>query len=92
MTLNRQDNTHWPSEYLKCHYHNEQFIQNFCSCVTCLLPLCPKCIKAHTDDHCDRNTCSNIETFQETVERAQKEIQEDISRLSRHLHQLVHFL
>ncbi|CAD8191776.1 unnamed protein product [Paramecium octaurelia] len=36
---------------VSCHYHPDQFIQNFCKNPDCLLPLCPMCVTIHQDDH-----------------------------------------
>ena len=36
---------------LRCAYHPKQSITNFCKCEECLLPVCPTCIKVHTDEH-----------------------------------------
>ncbi|CAD8124107.1 unnamed protein product [Paramecium sonneborni] len=36
---------------VSCHYHPEQYIQNFCRHPDCLLPLCPICVTIHQDDH-----------------------------------------
>ena len=34
-----------------CAYHNTQFITNFCRCSQCLLPVCPTCIRLHSEEH-----------------------------------------
>ncbi|CAD8099739.1 unnamed protein product [Paramecium primaurelia] len=36
---------------VSCHYHPDQYIQNFCKNPDCLLPLCPMCVTIHQDDH-----------------------------------------
>ena len=34
---------------INCAYHPKEKITNFCKDSDCLLPLCPKCIKIHTE-------------------------------------------
>ena len=34
-----------------CAFHPKEYIVNFCKNSECLLPLCPTCIKVHTDEH-----------------------------------------
>lgn len=36
---------------VKCAFHPNEAITNFCTCECCLLPLCPSCIKIHTIEH-----------------------------------------
>ncbi|CAD8189945.1 unnamed protein product [Paramecium pentaurelia] len=40
---------------VNCHYHPDQYIQNFCKNLDCLLPLCPMCVTIHQDDHITQN-------------------------------------
>lgn len=35
----------------QCAFHPSEKITNFCTNKECLLPLCPKCVKIHTDEH-----------------------------------------
>lgn len=52
-----QSNNKKPDEYertlkyheQKCAYHPKQLITNFCKKEECLLPVCPTCIKLHSD-------------------------------------------
>lgn len=34
-----------------CAFHPREMIFNFCSTQDCLLPLCPTCVKVHTEEH-----------------------------------------
>lgn len=34
-----------------CAFHDMERITNFCRNRDCLLPLCPKCVKLHTEEH-----------------------------------------
>lgn len=36
---------------VNCAFHPNEKITNFCKNSECLLPLCPKCIKIHTEEH-----------------------------------------
>lgn len=36
---------------VRCAFHPGEHITNFCICETCLLPLCPSCVKIHTIEH-----------------------------------------
>lgn len=36
---------------VKCAFHPSEHITNFCTCECCLLPLCPSCVKVHTNEH-----------------------------------------
>ena len=36
---------------LKCAFHSDSYLTNFCSSKECLLPLCPSCIKIHINEH-----------------------------------------
>ncbi|CAD8182581.1 unnamed protein product [Paramecium octaurelia] len=44
-------NTQLTTPIVQCHYHPDQFIQNFCKHLDCLLPLCPACVNIHQEDH-----------------------------------------
>ncbi|CAD8204390.1 unnamed protein product [Paramecium pentaurelia] len=44
-------NTQLTVPIVQCHYHPDQFIQNFCKHLDCLLPLCPACVNIHQEDH-----------------------------------------
>ena len=39
------------SEQLRCHYHPNKMITNFCEEQQCLLPMCPNCVSIHSDFH-----------------------------------------
>jgi hypothetical protein len=47
----------------KCAYHAGQLITNFCKSEECLLPVCPTCIKLHSDEHKMHKTASNFEEY-----------------------------
>jgi hypothetical protein len=40
----------------QCAFHPSEKITNFCTNKECLLPLCPKCVKIHTDEHIKMGT------------------------------------
>lgn len=37
------------ADQLMCAFHGGERITNFCKNIDCLLPLCPRCIKIHSD-------------------------------------------
>ena len=37
--------------YTLCAFHPNEKITNFCTNKDCLLPLCPKCVKIHAEEH-----------------------------------------
>ncbi len=39
-----------------CAFHPKEQIFNFCKKPECLLPLCPSCIKIHTEEHRSEQT------------------------------------
>lgn len=41
---------------IKCAYHSNENIVNFCRKSECLLPMCPTCIKIHSKEHMSENT------------------------------------
>jgi hypothetical protein len=36
---------------MQCVFHREEYITNFCKSEKCLLPLCPVCVKLHSEEH-----------------------------------------
>ena len=51
---------------INCLYHKEQYITNFCKAPDCLMPLCPECVKIHTEDHTKVGNYGIYETIEET--------------------------
>ena len=43
--------THINDYDIYCAFHGKEKITNFCTDPNCLLPLCPKCIKIHGEEH-----------------------------------------
>lgn len=43
-----------------CAFHPSEMITNFCRNSSCLLPLCPKCIKIHVEEHNELNTAGKF--------------------------------
>ncbi|CAD8139673.1 unnamed protein product [Paramecium pentaurelia] len=46
-----------------CRFHEDYFIQNFCKKQECSLPLCPECIKIHSEEHEQDRVTSDIDLF-----------------------------
>lgn len=41
---------------IRCAFHREQIIGNFCRNSECLLPMCPICVKIHSLEHIKEKT------------------------------------
>ena len=48
-SLNGPENSMPNFPKINCAFHPNEVITNFCTCECCLLPLCPACIKIHTN-------------------------------------------
>lgn len=35
----------------RCAFHPEEAIFNFCKSPSCFLPMCPICVKIHSEEH-----------------------------------------
>lgn len=46
---------------IRCAFHSDEILTNFCSCKGCLLPLCPSCIKIHVNEHINMKTNPHLE-------------------------------
>jgi len=46
-----------------CAFHLNERITNFCTNRECLLPLCPKCVKIHTEEHIKMGSCQLKKAF-----------------------------
>jgi hypothetical protein len=44
-----------------CAFHPKEMIFNFCCNQDCLLPLCPTCVKVHTEEHRQEKTYGQFE-------------------------------
>ena len=49
--------------YQTCAYHPNLPILNFCRTPQCLMPLCPKCVKAHSSEHATSGTHGNFDNL-----------------------------
>lgn len=50
---------------INCLFHKEQNITNFCKSPECLMPLCPECVKIHTEEHTQKGSYGMYETIEE---------------------------
>lgn len=57
-----------------CAFHGEEIITNFCKCEQCYLPLCPKCIKLHLQDHKAQGTHAILESIDHSIREAQSSL------------------
>lgn len=55
---------------IPCAFHQGEKITNFCKDQNCLLPLCPKCIKIHSDEHAKLGVFSTFHPIEECLEEA----------------------
>jgi len=44
-----------------CAFHPKELIFNFCKNSDCLLPLCPTCVKVHSEEHRVEQTYGQFE-------------------------------
>lgn len=74
---------------INCVYHRDQIITNFCKSLDCLMPLCPECVKIHTEDHTKIGNYGVYETIDEvwfTIMRDIEAIEENYSKAKSKLH------
>jgi hypothetical protein len=57
-----------------CAFHGEEVITNFCKCVECYLPLCPKCIKPHLQEHKAQGTHAVLESIDHSIREAESSL------------------
>ena len=50
-----------------CAFHPSEKITNFCKDLNCLLPLCPKCVKIHSEEHAKIGVFSSFHTIDECL-------------------------
>ena len=60
---------------IKCLYHKDNSITNFCKAPDCLMPLCPECVKIHTEDHTKVGTYGIYVTIDEVWTSVIQEIE-----------------
>ena len=54
----------------RCAFHLNEKIINFCRDPHCLLPLCPRCIKIHSEEHNQMGTLPRFEPIDECLAEA----------------------
>ena len=64
---------------VKCAFHPEEPLTNFCLATECLLPLCPKCVKLHTQEHSRIHSHGQFETLAECLRSVEKSYLDYIS-------------
>lgn len=77
---------------LKCFYHPEQFLTNFCRTQTCLLPLCPECVKIHSVSHKQKGTYGDFDTLESIILEKIKELNDSISAYKNDENNFVEYL
>ncbi|CAD8064991.1 unnamed protein product [Paramecium primaurelia] len=59
---------------IPCLYHKGNILTNFCSCIQCLLPLCPQCVEEHIIKHRDEKTQNKIECLENVLNTVYKDV------------------
>ncbi|CAK79566.1 unnamed protein product (macronuclear) [Paramecium tetraurelia] len=59
---------------IPCLYHKGNILTNFCSCIQCLLPLCPQCVEEHIIKHKEEQTSNKIECLENVLNTVYKNI------------------
>lgn len=54
-----------------CAFHSDELITNFCRAQQCLLPMCPKCIRLHSEEHLSAGTQPAFETISAVVKEVE---------------------
>lgn len=72
-----------------CLFHPGERITNFCTNKDCLLPLCPKCVKIHTEEHNKMGTYwsqsgifGDFNTIDESYREAETNLKGSLTKLS----------
>jgi|JI6StandDraft_1071083.scaffolds.fasta_scaffold05095_9 hypothetical protein len=71
---------------INCAFHPEEKITNFCKNFECLLPMCPRCVKIHTEEHMKNGSHrSNVGTHGdfEIIGECFKFLEEELSGVMR---------
>jgi hypothetical protein len=67
---------------MQCVFHKEEYITNFCQSEQCLLPLCPVCVKLHSEEHLYRDRRGVFELIDTCVVEAHKELKQQLDSLA----------
>jgi DNA anti-recombination protein RmuC len=59
---------------IQCGFHPNENIVNFCKNESCLLPMCPICIKVHTKEHMNENTHGIYDHISEVYDEIDKSL------------------
>ncbi|KAM3135146.1 hypothetical protein pb186bvf_012792 [Paramecium bursaria] len=67
---------------LRCHYHPDQFIHNFCKNQICLLPLCPACVSIHLQDHQEQSALGQgqFEVLDSCIQEQQQKLAQQCAK------------
>jgi hypothetical protein len=71
---------------INCLHHPQDKITNFCKSYQCLLPMCPKCVKIHSEEHARIGityfsfigTHGDFDTIEDCLELADRTLLESI--------------
>ena len=68
---------------LKCLFHKDSKITNFCTNSTCLMPLCSYCMEDHINKHHAAKTKPQITTYDHVREYTMQQINDSINLISK---------
>ncbi|CAD8098609.1 unnamed protein product [Paramecium primaurelia] len=73
---------------VNCHYHVDQYITMFCRCQTCQMPLCPQCVKIHSQEHQAYNTYGDFDTLENCLTEVYQSVAGNCNRFVDEMGQL----
>ena len=60
---------------IKCAFHPEELLTNFCKAKECFLPLCPSCITIHISEHITMKTTPIIENISDSIRTLHQQLE-----------------
>ena len=67
---------------MKCAFHPAENIVNFCRNEECLLPMCPTCVRVHSNEHMSENTHGNYENIVDIYNETKKNLSDMLKSLN----------
>ncbi len=66
---------------LRCHYHLDKPITNFCDQHECILPMCPECVQVHSNYHQQQRQSMNFKTLDSVLTSVLQNIHQQLGCL-----------
>ncbi|KRX10633.1 hypothetical protein PPERSA_05453 [Pseudocohnilembus persalinus] len=73
---------------IKCIYHPEQTVTNFCDSSECMHPLCPVCVAHHINEHKNYRDYAQFKTYDQVLGEVNTEINQFLKSLKNHKDQV----